>query len=325
MNTLSSIYVKTEHQKITSVFGGLTSIFEGCEQALSPTLLAKYEGIMTLPPVDGIVMTAIGDTVVIGDKTTLNEGSRDVLLQELKTLKPWRKGPFQLCGIDIDTEWVSSIKWNRILPHLPALTGKKMLDVGCSSGYYMFRMAEHQPAFVLGIDPTLAFYFQYRTLNHFSKINSIGMSPIGIQALKPVQKAFDVIFCMGILYHQKHPLDLLKQLKKMLVPGGSLVLETLIMDQPEGHSYPWVLSPKKTYAMMPNVYYIPTIQALNEWLEIAGFQTCKRAFCEPTTLDEQRKTDWIDSYSLDRFLDPNDASKTIEGYPAPIRAALIAS
>jgi len=43
-----------------------------------------------------------------------------------------------------------------------------------------------------------------------------------------------------------------------------------------------------------------------------------------TSLDEQRKTAWMESDSLAEFLDPNDLSKTIEGYPAPMRAVFIA-
>ena len=43
-----------------------------------------------------------------------------------------------------------------------------------------------------------------------------------------------------------------------------------------------------------------------------------------TSLDEQRRTDWMTSESLAEFLDPNDRSKTIEGYPAPLRAVLTA-
>jgi tRNA (mo5U34)-methyltransferase len=38
-----------------------------------------------------------------------------------------------------------------------------------------------------------------------------------------------------------------------------------------------------------------------------------------TEPNEQRKTEWIDTQSLEDFLDPNDPEKTIEGYPAPKR------
>jgi len=43
-----------------------------------------------------------------------------------------------------------------------------------------------------------------------------------------------------------------------------------------------------------------------------------------TSLDEQRSTDWMTFESLPDFLDANDRSKTIEGYPAPMRAVILA-
>lgn len=42
-----------------------------------------------------------------------------------------------------------------------------------------------------------------------------------------------------------------------------------------------------------------------------------------TTTEEQRRTEWMITESLADFLDPNDHSKTVEGYPA-LRAVLIA-
>ncbi len=53
---------------------------------------------------------------------------------------PWRKGPFSLYGVNIDTEWRSDWKWDRVLPHLSPLKGRLVLDVGCGGGYHMWRM-----------------------------------------------------------------------------------------------------------------------------------------------------------------------------------------
>ena len=44
-----------------------------------------------------------------------------------------------------------------------------------------------------------------------------------------------------------------------------------------------------------------------------------------TSLEEQRSTDWMTFQSLKDFLEPNDPSKSIEGYPAPRRAVITAS
>ena len=44
----------------------------------------------------------------------------------------------------------------------------------------------------------------------------------------------------------------------------------------------------------------------------------------PTTVLEQRATEWMRFESLEQALDPVDGSKTIEGLPAPVRAVVTA-
>ena len=46
---------------------------------------------------------------------------------------PWRKGPFNVFGVAVDTEWRSSLKWNRIAGHVN-LRERRVLDVGCGGG-----------------------------------------------------------------------------------------------------------------------------------------------------------------------------------------------
>jgi tRNA (mo5U34)-methyltransferase len=76
---------------------------------------------------------------------------------------------------------------------------------------------------------------------------------------------------------------------------------------------------------MRNVFFIPTVECLRTWLERSGFYRVRCVDITPTTLAEQRKTPWIDSDSLETFLDPRDKNRTVEGYPAPVRAVMIAS
>ena len=85
-----------------------------------------------------------------------------------------------------------------------------------------------------------------------------------------------------------------------------------------------VLVPHDRYAQMNNVYFIPSVAALIGWLEKAGFSNVRCVDVAETSTEEQRQTEWMTYQSLSDFLDPNDPSKTIEGYPAPKRATLIA-
>lgn len=238
----------------------------------------------------------------------------------LRNLMPWRKGPFSLYGIDIDTEWRSDWKWERVLPHLSDLTGRTILDVGCGSGYHLWRMIGAGAQLAVGIDPTQLFLCQFEAVRKLlGDDRRAQLLPLGIEQL-PALNAFDTVFSMGVLYHRRSPLEHLWQLKDQLVKEGELVLETLVIEGDENA----VLVPGDRYAQMRNVYFIPSALALKNWLEKCGFVDVRIADMSVTTTDEQRRTSWMVTESLADFLDPADNSKTVEGYPAPLRAVLIA-
>jgi len=207
-----------------------------------------------------------------------------------------------------------------VLPHISSLAGRTVLDVGCGSGYHMWRMLGAGAHFVVGIDPMQLFLCQFEAVRKLlGNDQRAHLLPIGIEQL-PELKAFDTVFSMGVLYHRRSPLDHLYQLKNQLVSGGELVLETLVVEGDE-HS---VLVPGERYAQMRNIYFLPSAAALKSWLEKCGFEDVRIVDYALTSTDEQRRTSWMTSESLAEFLDPNDSSKTVEGYPAPLRAVLVA-
>jgi tRNA (mo5U34)-methyltransferase len=257
----------------------------------------------------------------IGKASNLNPDQEAALYKTLARLKPWRKGPFEFFGIRIESEWNSALKWNRLAGHLGPLSGKRVLDIGSNCGYYMFRLAVRQPALILGIEPYLNYYFQYRTLSRYLAFPQVHCLPLKLEELPPLKGCFDTVLCMGILYHRRSPLDTLVQIHGMMVPGGQLVLETLVLEG-DGEL---ALFPEKRYAKMNNVFFIPTVDCLTHWLMRSGFESVRCVDVSRTTSKEQRKTDWIDTQSLADFLDPEDPGKTVEGYPAPVRAMLLAT
>jgi len=258
-------------------------------------------------------------SVTIGDKSDINTGEFKRIENLLKKFKPWRKGPYYIHGLHIDTEWRSDFKWERLAPHISDLSNRYVLDIGCGSGYHLWRMRGAGAKFVVGIDPTQLFFMQFNAIQHFAQDEGVHLLPLGVEDL-PELKSFDTVFAMGVLYHRRSPIDFLYQLKAQLVKGGELVLETLIVDGDVNT----VLVPGERYAKMRNVWFLPSADAMVAWLERCGFKDVKVVNTDITALDEQRKTEWIDTESLEDFLDPNDTSKTIEGYPAPKRAIFIA-
>jgi tRNA (mo5U34)-methyltransferase len=205
--------------------------------------------------------------------------------------------------------------------HLQPQTGRRVLDIGSSCGYYMFRLAAQHPALVIGIEPYLTFYFQYLALSRYLSIPGLCTLPLKLEELPSMHRCFDTALCMGILYHRRSPLDTLLSIHRMMVPGGLLVLETLIIEGNEELA----LFPEKRYARMNNIFFIPTVKCLEHWLRRCGFDGIRCVDVSKTTPAEQRRTDWIDTQSLSDFLDPDDPEKTVEGYPAPVRAMFLAT
>lgn len=258
--------------------------------------------------------------VKIGSSEDITEYQKKQITGLLQQFMPWRKGPFDLFGIEINTEWRSDWKWDRVVGHISPLANRKVLDVGCGSGYHLWRMYGEHARCVFGIDPTNLFLVQFQAIKHFLGSAPVHYLPLGIEQMQAVQ-AFDTVFSMGVLYHRKDPLQFLEQLKSQLRSGGELVLETLVVDGDERT----VFMPGERYAQMRNVWFLPSVAALTRWLERLGFKNIVIADVNTTSLDEQRSTNWMTNQSLQDFLDPEDISKTIEGYPAPKRAVLVAT
>ena len=265
------------------------------------------------------------------DRVSLNEASirlqgplsgeeRETLLDVLQGLHPWRKGPYDLFGIPVDTEWRSDWKWDRLAQAIAPLAGRLVLDVGCGSGYHALRMLGAGAARVIGIDPTLLSVHQFLAVKRMAGDLAVDVLPIGIEDMPRNLGVFDTVFSMGVLYHRRSPMDHLIELQGLLRPGGELVLETLVIEGREGE----VLVPRGRYAQMRNVWFIPSPETLRAWLERTGFGRIRLVDVSVTTFEEQRSTPWMRFHSLSDFLKPSDSSQTLEGYPAPRRAIFLA-
>jgi tRNA (mo5U34)-methyltransferase len=246
------------------------------------------------------------------------DGAR--LRELLMELHPWRKGPLQLDEIHIDAEWRSDWKWARLCDAIAPLDGRRVLDVGSGNGFYALRMREMGAATVIGVDPTLLFAMQFLAINVFAQDGGIFILPCRLEETPPADGVFDTTFSMGVLYHQRDPHAHLRQLAATLRKGGQLVLETLFLPGDDLRAE----TPPERYARMRNVWSLPTIAQLVHWIENAGFSDVDVVDTSVTTVDEQRSTEWMRFESLGEALDPNDPSRTVEGWPAPRRVIVTA-
>jgi len=276
-------------------------------------------GLSALPSEEASVFKG-SDTVQVGEASDTVISSSDIK-EALKALQPWRKGPFQVFGVQLDTEWRSDWKWQRVLPHISSLQGRKVLDIGCGSGYHLWRMLEQDASLAIGIDPSPLFSFHFAAIKRYQPQAQAFLIPAGIDDMPQGMHSFDTVFSMGILYHRKEPLAHLLRIKDLLQPGGEMVLETLVVDGDEQTC----LIPKGRYAKMRNVWFIPSVAMLTLWMQRLGFKNVRCVDLNTTSVEEQRVTEWMQFESLKDYLDVDDPSKTVEGYPAPKRAVMVAT
>lgn len=283
-------------------------------------LAAWRETLAALPVTGAARLTLDTDAVTVNDGS-LSLADRERIREGLLALKPWRKGPFSVCGVGIDAEWRSNLKWDRLQNAISPLAGRNVLDVGCGNGYYAFRMRGRGAARVIGVEPSLLFVMQFLAVQKLGgNVAGLHVLPLRLEDLPPKPRAFDTTFSMGVLYHRRDPAEHLRLLLDTLKPGGELVLESLVI--PGGGVD--VLRPPDRYARMRNVWHLPTVPALEQWLQNAGFRDVRVADVTATTPHEQRATPWMPFESLSAALDAERPGLTVEGLPAPLRAILIA-
>jgi len=254
---------------------------------------------------------------------SINQNGLDskILLNALKKLLPWRKGPFMFDNLKLESEWQGDLKWKRLQKHITPLKNRRVLDVGAGNGYFTLRMAMEGAKKALGIEPFLLFNYQYTAIKSLigNEINAM-LLPIRLEEM-PKSAIFESVFSMGVLYHQRSHMEHLLKLKDMMAPGAELILETLVVEGPKGYT----LIPEGRYAQMRNIHCLPSIGTLKSWLADANFNNIKVVDISKTSPKEQRRTEWIgdNAASLEDFLDPSDSSITKEGYPAPTRVIII--
>jgi tRNA (mo5U34)-methyltransferase len=253
---------------------------------------------------------SIEDTIAIGD-TYQEPSTADKKL--IHDLIPWRKGPFQIDNCFIDSEWRSDVKWQR-LSHID-LRDKVVCDIGCNNGYFMFRMAEQGAKTIIGLEPVPAFFNQFCFIQNMIQMNGVFFEPVGIQDIDDFNAFFDHVFCLGILYHHTDPVGMLRKIKSALKPKATLIVDC----QSIPHDDAVCLVPEKTYAGAHGIWFLPSQQVLKHWLSRAGFRDIEIFYHEPLSIDEQRSTTYAPYPSLAENLDPQDSTRTREGYPAPWR------
>ena len=256
--------------------------------------------------------------IIVGQRSDLEDQQFLIMKSILHRLIPWRKGPYQFFGVDIDSEWNCDLKVQRYLDKLD-FKDKNILDIGCANGYYLMRLLDFKPKLLFGIDPSDRGFLCAHLIQNYLQTENYCHDMLGVEHLDMFEPIFDIVFFMGVLYHRRDPLLALKQVKDVCKKGAKVLIETLV--HPGDHYE--CLIPKDRYCQMRNVYHVPTLSYLYKWLEETGFSNFNLIDVSKTSFEEQRPTEWMPFQSLQSFLDPNNPDLTIEGYPTPDRVMII--
>ncbi len=279
-----------------------------------------YEAAQTVADIKSNFFDFSGSIIKVGRPDELSSEQQQRFYQSLQTFCPWKKGPFELFGVTIDSEWRSDWKWERILPHISSLKNRKVADIGCHNGYFMFRMAAQQPELVVGFEPYAKHFWNFQLIQNIVQQKMLAFELLGVEHIHYYPQFFDTIFCLGILYHHTEPIGLLSKMRQALAPKGEIIIDC----QGIPGDLPVALTPKKRYAQARGIWFLPTQSCLENWMGRAGFSEINCFFAEPLSVAEQRRTCWANIDSLQEFLNPEHPSLTIEGYPAPWRYYAIA-
>ena len=279
------------------------------------------EVISQLPVIDAVKYDLNANAITVGQKTDLTKDQQQALYEQLTCFHPWRKGPYKLFDTEIDTEWRSDWKWDRLKEHIAPLNNRLVLDVGCGNGYHCWRMLGAGAKMVVGVEPLLLNIIQFYVVRRLMGEQPVYVLPMKLEQVPEENKVFDTVFSMGVLYHRRSPIDHLLALKGCLRSGGELIIETLVIDGVNGE----VLVPDGRYAKMRNVWFLPSCETLVAWMKRCGFKNCRVIDATVTSMEEQRATEWMTFHSLQDFLDPDKPHLTCEGLPAPKRAIIVAN
>ncbi len=285
-----------------------------------PSTQQYYEALQTIADIQSDFFDFSNAVIKVGRPDELSLDQKQQFNNSLQAFCPWKKGPFELFGVTIDAEWRSDWKWQRILPHISSLKNRKVADIGCNNGYFMFRMAVQQPELVIGFEPYTKHFWNFQLIQNIVRQKMLAFELLGVEHIHYYSQFFDTIFCLGILYHHTDPIGLLRKMREALAPKGEIIIDC----QGIPGDLPVALTPQKRYAQARGIWFLPTQSCLENWIARAGFSDINCFFAEPLSVEEQRRTTWANIDSLAEFLHPNDPSLTIEGYPAPWRYYAIA-
>ena len=181
-----------------------------------------------------------------------------------------------------------NIKWQRFQHAVPSdLTGRTVLDIGCNGGFYSLEMKRRGAARVLAIDTDERYLSQARFAAEVTGL-AIEFRNLSVYQLSELKERFDVVLFLGVLYHLRHPLLALDQIRDH-VAGDLMVFQSMQRganqvcpvaenysfaetEHFEASTYPKMHFIENRYADDPTNWWAPNAACAQAMLRSAGFE-----------------------------------------------------
>ncbi|MCS7208622.1 MAG: class I SAM-dependent methyltransferase [Fimbriimonadales bacterium] len=181
--------------------------------------------------------------------------------------------------------------------YVPSLTGR-LLDAGCGTGALLHELSQLGCAVGVDIEPAALRLTRQR--------GALTVVQARLEALPFVSEAFQVTFALDVLEHLPDERPALRELYRVLQPGGYLILSA--------PAYRWLWS-KHDLALAHYRRY--TARALRTRLSEAGFQVRKLSYSLTFLLPLIALARWLD------WLRPGAPAATVVPVPRWLNDALV--
>jgi tRNA (mo5U34)-methyltransferase len=154
------------------------------------------------------------------------------------------------------------------------LRGKRVLDLGTSNGGAAFLMERRGAARVVAVDIYPPDWFGFDELRRFlgSDVEYFQGTVYELSRLVGGE-TFDHVLFWGVLYHLRHPLLALDQVRSVLAPDGLVEIESAVADEELGACGELPVSRfyrRNELAADPSNWFSPTVACLKDWCLSSG-------------------------------------------------------
>jgi 2-polyprenyl-3-methyl-5-hydroxy-6-metoxy-1,4-benzoquinol methylase len=151
--------------------------------------------------------------------------------------------------------------------------GGRILEIGPKHGLDTRLLATLEPSELVTVDlpekaDTIAAWLPEVPVTRHVEANVLYMD----ERERAELGSFDVVWCLGVLYHNAEQLRLLRRLYELTGDGGMVVVESATTRSRllAGRNLVELHWPE-TYRGVPTITHLPTRRAIASWLEMVGF------------------------------------------------------